>query len=138
MWCAGGIAAGASAATLHIALRTDNHGKPTQRSGPIRFGDAFHILEDGTYRTSELTGRAYLVGFLQQGDTSPCRRDPSKEKNKASRKFDTLAGRSPYGWDFSFTAGSAGSRRVCVYLLPKRSLTATPLKRATLTFKVLR
>jgi hypothetical protein len=137
--CAGGVAAGASAATLQLKLRTDDgHGNPTNHSGPIRFHKSFHLLVTGSYSRSELSGRAFLIGFLQQGDTSPCRRNPSKEKAKAASQFSTLAGRSPFGWDFSFRAGSAGSRRVCVYLQPERSSTATPLKRATLTFTVKR
>jgi hypothetical protein len=137
--CAGAGAAAASAATLRLKVRTDDgHGHPTNHSGPIRVHHGYHILLNGTYKTSELTGKAYLVGFLQQGDTSPCRRDPPKEKKQASLRFATLAGTSPFGWDFSFAARSAGSRRVCAYLLPKRSPgdTGTPLKRATLTFRV--
>jgi hypothetical protein len=130
-------ASGASAATLHLKVRTDDgHGHPTDRSGPIHAGKSFHILVNGSYRTSELTGQAYLLGFLQQGDTSPCKDDPSKERVKASSKFATPTGSSPFDWDFSFKAGSPAPRRACVYLLPKRSATATPLKRATLTFRV--
>jgi hypothetical protein len=99
-----------------------------------------------------VTGKGYLVAFDQFNDTSPCKRDASKEAKKSSVQvpdrhqklhpapFANMSVTSPIGWEFSFTAGGAGSRRVCAYLFSKKdpSWTGTALKRATITFRVSR
>jgi hypothetical protein len=127
--CTGTLAAAASAATLQV------HVSPAT----IHKQKSFHILITGTYSKPELTGKAYLVSFIQY-NLKPCKASAAQELHADSQNFASQkAGNSPFGWDFSFTAGGPGARRVCAYLYPKQVVPAStiaPLKRATATYQV--
>jgi hypothetical protein len=130
MACTGGLAAAASAATLHVRVTPAS----------IHKTKSFQIVITGTYNKSELKGKAYLVSFIQY-NLKACKTGAGQELHAFGQNPFTHqnAGSSPFGWDFTFTAGGAGARRVCAYLYPKQvgpTSTIAPLKRATATYQV--
>jgi hypothetical protein len=127
--CTGALAAAASAATLQIRVTPAS----------ILEKKSFHVVITGTYSKSELKGKAYLVSFIQY-NFKPCKAGAPQEGHAYGKPFAAQnTGASPFGWDFSFTAGGVGERRVCAYLYPKPvgpKSTIAPLTRATITYKV--
>jgi hypothetical protein len=141
--CSAAAASAASAATLSVTVT------PAQ----IHTGKQFKIDISGSFSSTEVRGKGYLLAFDQFNDTSPCKSQASQEAKKQSVQapdprthklkpvpFAHLSVTSPIGWRFSFTAGSAGPRRVCAYLFAKKNPagTGSALKRATATFRVKR
>jgi len=126
----GAVAAGASAATLQVSVTPAS----------IHTTKKFRVKITGTYTKSELTGKAFLVSFIQYS-LKPCKADAAHELSAYGEDpfTDQNTGRSPFGWKFTFTAGGPGVRRVCAYLYPKHVGPADkvrPLTRATATYRV--
>jgi hypothetical protein len=126
----GATAAGAAAATLAVAVPPHE----------VKSGTNFSVRLSGSYRKSELTGKAFLVAAFQY-DRRPCRATAQAEHKLSDTSFffyRTLAS-SPFEKTASFTAGASGARRICAYLYGKRLRPedrGTPLVAATGFFRV--
>jgi hypothetical protein len=132
-------AAAAPAATLKVRVPAHLHR-----------GDQFMITITGTFKHSELSGRAYLIAAIQ-GSSASCKATAQLENRIADPPqwyFEpphntTNAGifesHSPFTRTDTFMAGKPGSRRVCAYLYPKfikASDTVAPIASASATYKV--
>ena len=142
--CAGAIAGGALAASLRISV--------TPRT--IHKGDDYTVKVTGSYKQSELTGRAYLISVLQF-TAKPCKATAQLENpavsnlpvqfyfapKSAPQKVGIFLTKSPFTRIDSFSAGKTGPRRVCAYLYPKfisASDTTAPIATASAKYRVLR
>lgn len=124
-------ASAASAATLSLTVPAHN----------VARHQVFSISASGTFKRSELEGKAFLaVGF--QYDTRTCLPTVQAEFNRKDIYFffhKTIAA-SPFTRTWSWSAGSRGPRRICAYLYRKPVTPAdriAPLARASGFFRVL-
>jgi len=130
--CTGVSAGAASAASLSV-------GVPRHR---VRQHHTFVIKLSGSYRASELQGKAFLVAAFQY-DSRHCKATGAAEAGRgdASFFFSKQVGPSPFARRFAYTAGRPGPRRVCAYLYPKvvsQQDTATPIATASGLFRVVK
>jgi hypothetical protein len=136
------LAADAGAAMLKISV-------PSR----VRNGRHYTIALSGSFRTREVSGRAYLISVIQYGPRA-CKPSAQLENLSAGTMFQwyfkprlgsnqvgIYERRSPFSRRDTFTARSLGSRHVCAYLYPRLigpSSATAPIARADRAFKVLR
>ncbi len=136
----GALASAASAASLKVTV-------PSK----IKKGTAYAIQVQGSYKPSELTGRAYLISIIQFS-AKPCKATAQQE-NSSGRflqyYFTTKAQPQRVGLFVpkafkevnGFTAGDISTRHVCAYLYPKfihAGDTTAPIARGDKRFAVTR
>ncbi len=137
----GAVASAATAASLRITVPS-----------PVKQGKDYGIQVNGSYKQSELKGKAYLITAIQFAD-HPCKASaqaenraysvqwiyaPAKEANNPVHVgvFET---KSPFTVLRGFKAGELGTRHVCSWLYPKfvhASDTVRPIARADKKYRV--
>jgi hypothetical protein len=130
-------ATAATAATLHI--RVPSH---------VAKGKSYSIELTGTFKPSEVKGKAYVISALQYS-SRPCastaqdenRRDPQFyfAPTNAPTKVGIFETKSPFTRIDDFTALRLGARRVCSYMYAKQiaaSDKTRPIARAGVLFRV--
>jgi len=130
--CTGATATAASAASLSVGVPAHS----------VRQHHTFVIKLSGSYRASELQGKAFLVAAFQY-DSKPCKATGAAEagRSDASFFFSKKISPSPFVRRFGYTAGQPGPRRVCAYLYPKvvsPKDTTTPIATASGLFHVVK
>ncbi len=140
------VATSAGAASLKITM-------PSQ----VKRGSDYTIRIDGSYKHSELKGRAYLISAIQFAN-HPCRRSAQAEnlspyylqwyftpkseaKLKHPKHVGIFAPPSPFVRSDSFTAVDLGTRHVCTWLYPKfihAGDTLKPIARADKKYRVVK
>jgi hypothetical protein len=118
--CSGALAAGASGAGLKVSV-------PAR----VKQNQRYTVKIDGSYRRSELTGKAYLISLIQYSPVA-CKATAQLENRQVNRqllqfyfaptrspsKVGIFEKTSPFSRRDTFTARALGSRRVCAYLYP--------------------
>lgn len=140
------LAASAGAASLKITM-------PSQ----VKRGADYTIQINGSYKHSELKGRAYLISTIQFAN-HPCRktaqaenRSPyylqwyftpkSEQKLKHPKHVGIFAPPAPFVRSDAFTAVDLGTRHVCAWLYPKfihAGDSLTPIARADKRYRVVK
>jgi hypothetical protein len=119
--CSGALCASASAATLKVSV-------PAR----VKQNKSYTIRINGSYKASDLTGKAYLIALIQYS-SADCKATAQLENSRvkaqllqfyfAPAKSPSSVGifenRSPFRRADKFTARALGARRICAYLYPK-------------------
>jgi hypothetical protein len=140
----GALASAASAASLKVTV-----------PAKVKKGSDYSIGVTGTYKASELKGRAYLISAIQFAN-HPCKASAQAEnrssyfvqwylvpkseaKLKHPKHVGIFVGKSPFSNLEGFVGGTLGTRHVCSWLYPKfihASDTTRPIAHADKAYRV--
>ncbi len=139
----GAVASAAQAASLKITM-------PAQ----VKKGASYEIKISGSYKRSEITGRAYLIATIQFAN-QPCKATAQAEnrtsdflqwylappKPNPPKRVGVFKTSSPFTQLNGFIGGTLSTRHVCAWLYPKfinAGDTTKPIARADKKYRVVK